>query len=148
MDGPYTEESAANPISVYGSSKWDGERAVLDAYADALVLRTTVVYGPDGGRKNNYLYSVMRYLRDGVPMRVPEDQVSTQSYNRDVARATVGLVERGRRASFMCAGWSCWGGWSLHAGLLRSLGWMRRCCMASIRGRWGRRRGGRWRRVF
>ena len=45
--GPYAEEDPANPLSQYGRSKWEGERAVLTEVGRALVVRTTVVYGPD-----------------------------------------------------------------------------------------------------
>jgi dTDP-4-dehydrorhamnose reductase len=92
-DGPYREESQANPLSVYGKSKREGELAVLASYSEALILRTTVVYGQDFGEKN-YVYSLMRTLRAGKRMRVPEDQISTPTYNRDLAAATIALVER------------------------------------------------------
>ncbi len=101
--GPYAEESPANPLNVYGASKLAGERAVLDACADALVLRTTVVYGPDAGEKN-YLYSVMRHLVQGASMRVPEDQVSTPTYNRDLILAASGLAEVGASGVFHVCG--------------------------------------------
>jgi dTDP-4-dehydrorhamnose reductase len=102
-DGPYAENDTANPLSVYGKSKWEGELAVLAACGHALVLRTTVVYGQDYGQKN-YVYSLMRLLSAGKTMRVPEDQISTPSYNRDLARATVGLVERRAKGIYHVCG--------------------------------------------
>jgi dTDP-4-dehydrorhamnose reductase len=102
-DGPYEENSPANPISVYGKSKWQGELAVLQACSDALILRTTVVYGPDSGEKN-FVYSLMRNLSAGKTMRVPEDQVSTPTYNRDLAAATLALVERNATGIFHVCG--------------------------------------------
>jgi len=109
IDGPYNEDSLTNPLSVYGRSKRDGEQAVLDAYLRALVIRTTVVYGPDrprfkGGKQNNYLYSVVRNLTHGTSMRVPIDQISTPSYNCDVARVTVDLVARGATGIYHVCG--------------------------------------------
>jgi dTDP-4-dehydrorhamnose reductase len=89
--GPYAEEARTNPLSVYGKSKLEGEWRVLEAHGEALVLRTTVVYGPDP-REMNYLYALMRNLAGGTKMRVPEDQVSTPTYNRDLIRAAMGLV--------------------------------------------------------
>lgn len=102
-DGPYQENSPANPLSVYGKSKWQGELAVLQAYSDALILRTTVVYGPDSGEKN-FVYSLMRNLSAGRTMRVPEDQVSTPTYNRDLAATTLALVERKATGIFHVCG--------------------------------------------
>ncbi len=92
--GPYPENAPTHALSVYGRSKLDGEVAVTKAHPAALVVRTTVVYGPDE-RGKNYVYSLMRNLAEGRRMRVPADQVSTPTYNRDLVRATVGLVELG-----------------------------------------------------
>jgi dTDP-4-dehydrorhamnose reductase len=92
--GPYTETAAPNPLSVYGKSKLEGEQRVLAAHPGALILRTTIVYGPDPGAKN-YVYSLLRALSAGKEMSVPEDQVSTPTYNRDLVRAALGLTAAG-----------------------------------------------------
>jgi len=101
--GPYAEDARTNPLSVYGRTKLEGERRVLDAHPEALVLRTTVVYGPDP-RQMNYLYTLMRNLSAGAKMRVPEDQVSTPTYNRDLIAAALGLVRAGATGVFHVAG--------------------------------------------
>ena len=92
VSGPYTESSAVNPICVYGETKMLGEKAILDAHPSPLILRTTVVYGEDPGAKN-FLYALRRNLTGGTSMRVPNDQVSTPTYNRDLAKASTLLVE-------------------------------------------------------
>jgi len=89
--GPYAEDAPVHPLSVYGSSKLAGEQRVLAAYPEALVLRTTWVYGADA-RQMNSLYSMMRSLAAGQSMQVPVDQVSTPTHNRDLVRVTLGLV--------------------------------------------------------
>jgi dTDP-4-dehydrorhamnose reductase len=101
--GPYAEEAGTNPLSVYGRSKLEGEQLVLEAHAEALVLRTTVVYGPDP-RQMNYLYALMRNLMAGTRMRVPEDQISTPTYNRDLIAAAFGLVKAGESGVWHVAG--------------------------------------------
>ena len=101
--GPYAEDAAVRPLSVYGRSKLAGEAAVLAACAGALVLRTTVVYGPDA-RQKNYLYSLMRNLATGTRMRVPEDQVSTPTYNLDLIAAAMELVACGATGVFHVCG--------------------------------------------
>jgi dTDP-4-dehydrorhamnose reductase len=90
--GPYGEDAATNPLSVYGATKLEGEQRVLQAHAEALVLRTTWVYGADA-RQMNSLYSMMRSLIVGKAMQVPADQISTPTYNRDLVGAALGLVE-------------------------------------------------------
>ena len=62
-----------------------------------------MVYGPDPQEKN-FLAQMQRNLRAGKPMRVPQDQVSTPTYNRDLIRALVGLVEAGASGVFHVCG--------------------------------------------
>jgi dTDP-4-dehydrorhamnose reductase len=101
--GPYAETAPTNPLSVYGRTKLEGEQRVLQAYPEALVLRTTWVYGADP-RQKNFLYSMMRSLKARQPMKVPQDQVSTPTYNRDLVRAALGLVEARAAGVFHVAG--------------------------------------------
>lgn len=104
--GPYAEDDVAHAVSVYGESKLEGERAVGEADPDALILRTTVVYGPEQQGKN-FCYQLAQRLGAGERMRVPGDQVSTPTYNRDLAAATLALVARGERGVFHVAGPDC-----------------------------------------
>jgi dTDP-4-dehydrorhamnose reductase len=101
--GPYTEDATADPINVYGKSKWQGELSVISAHARALIIRTTVVYGPDPGEKN-FLYQLRRALLVNRPMRVAEDQLSTPTYNLDLALNTVALVRAGASGVFHICG--------------------------------------------
>jgi dTDP-4-dehydrorhamnose reductase len=92
IDGPYAETDPTNPLSVYGRSKLEGEQRILDTHPNPLILRTTVVYGPDRQRKN-FLYTLKRLLASGQTMRVPIDQISTPTCNEDLAQAAVELVD-------------------------------------------------------
>jgi len=90
--GPYGEDDKVSPLNVYGSSKLAGEEAVLKADPTAIVIRTNVVFGPEGAGKN-FIYQLCRKLQAGETMNVPCDQVNTPTYNRDLAAATKLLVE-------------------------------------------------------
>ena len=102
-NGPYAEDEPGDPIDAYGMSKWLGERAVQDAHPAALVIRTTTVYGPDPNGKN-FLYSLRKGLAGTKPFRVPADQISTPTYNLDLAAAVVALAESGAHGVFHIAG--------------------------------------------
>lgn len=102
-DGPYDEVSSTNPLSVYGRSKLCGEQSILDVHPNPLIIRTTVVFGHDPSRKN-FLYALRGRLSTGQPMRVPADQVSTPTYNRDLAVATIELVNSGQSGIFNVCG--------------------------------------------
>jgi len=101
--GPYDEDSPTHPLSVYGKTKLEGEERVLAAYPEALVLRTNVVYGADP-REKNFLYSLMRSLSAGSKLRVPMDQVSTPTYNRDLIAVTEALMAAGASGIFHAGG--------------------------------------------
>ena len=103
VDGPYSEESTPFPISVYGLSKFLAEREILGLHPRALIVRTTVVYGSDP-REKNFLYSLNRQLSSGKTMRVPIDQISTPTYNLDLASATIDLVRTGATGIFHVCG--------------------------------------------
>jgi len=102
-DGPYGEDDPVAPLSVYGRSKLDGERAVMAANARALVVRTTVVYGPEPQGKN-FIYQLRRRAAAGEPLKVPADQRSSPTFNVDLAAATIDLVERAARGVVHVAG--------------------------------------------
>jgi dTDP-4-dehydrorhamnose reductase len=101
--GPYAEDAPTHPLSVYGRSKLAGERAILAAHPSALILRTNVVFGPDRQRKN-FLYTLHRLLSAGTTMRVPTDQLSTPTYNEDLAAATLALANAGHTGLFNISG--------------------------------------------
>ncbi len=92
--GPYLESAQPNPLNVYGRSKLQGERATLRLHPEALILRTSWVYGTDAAGKN-FLGTLLRQLAAGQRIRVPSDQISTPTYNRDLAKATLQLIAAG-----------------------------------------------------
>jgi dTDP-4-dehydrorhamnose reductase len=102
-DGPYLEEDRPDPLSVYGQSKLEAEAAVQAADPAALILRTTVVYGPEAQGKN-FAYQLVAKLCRGERMPVPKDQISSPTYNRDLAAASVALVAAQEGGVFHVAG--------------------------------------------
>jgi dTDP-4-dehydrorhamnose reductase len=103
VGGPFVEEHAPRPLGVYGRSKAEGERAVLGALDRALVVRTSVVYGPERQEKN-FVYQLIRACRGGAGFRPAVDQRASPSYNEDVATATVECCEREERGIWHLAG--------------------------------------------
>ena len=94
---PYREDAPTAPRSVYGRTKLEGERAVLAASRDHLVVRTSWVFG--AGR--NFLVAILNQAvarRDGEasgPLRVVADQQGRPTYAVDLASAILAMVEAG-----------------------------------------------------
>jgi dTDP-4-dehydrorhamnose reductase len=91
--GPYTEQAAPHPLSEYGRSKLAAEKSLMAVTDRLIIVRTTVVYGPELQRKN-FVYQLVAKLRRGEIMVVPNDQISTPTYNLDLACASVECAEQ------------------------------------------------------
>jgi len=90
-DEPYVEADEPAPLSVYGASKLEGERLILEAGAHVLVVRTAAVFGGARG----FPARILELAREGAPLRVVSDQRVNPTYARDLAAAAVELAEQG-----------------------------------------------------
>ena len=88
---PYVESDAPNPLSVYGRTKLDGERAVAAAGGAHLVLRTSWVYGTRG---RTFLSRMVRGTDLPSEIRAVRDQFSVPTWVRALAAATTTLAAR------------------------------------------------------
>jgi dTDP-4-dehydrorhamnose reductase len=88
--GAYAEDDETGPLSVYGRSKLEAERAVL-ARAGNLVVRTSWVYGE--GR--NFIRSILAAERAGKELRVVADQRGRPTWAGDLAAALAHLTAAG-----------------------------------------------------
>lgn len=93
---PYAEDALPNPISVYGASKLAGEYLVRNFLTKHIIIRTTGLYGVAGasGKGGNFVETMLRLARSGVPVRVVADQVMTPTSSADLAEAVAELVRR------------------------------------------------------
>lgn len=82
--GMYTETDPANPVSRYGLSKLDGERAVLAEDARHTIVRTAWLYGMHG---RNFLKSVLRAALQspGRALKVVNDQHGSPTWSYRLA---------------------------------------------------------------
>jgi dTDP-4-dehydrorhamnose reductase len=89
--GPYPEDAATGPLSVYGRTKNAGEQSVLAASAHSRVVRTSWLFGPNG---RSFPRTIIRLAKEGRPLRVVSDQWGTPTYTADLATALVTMIER------------------------------------------------------
>ena len=102
---PYTELDRADPLSVYGRSKYEGELEVLSAHPSACVLRTAWLYGQYG---NNFVKAILKAADRGDPLKVVADQVGSPTWTRHLAQAIAELIRTPARGLFHVAnGGSC-----------------------------------------
>jgi dTDP-4-dehydrorhamnose reductase len=79
---PYTEDDEARPISVYGASKLEGERRVLQTDAKHVVARVSWVFGPD---RPSFIDALIRRARNEERVDAIGDKWAAPSYTIDLA---------------------------------------------------------------
>jgi len=85
----YVEEDLVSPASAYGASKLAGERAVVAAAANHVILRTAWVYAPYG---KNFVRTMLALAQSRDEVRVVADQRGCPTYAPDIAVAIIGVA--------------------------------------------------------
>lgn len=89
---PYRPDALTNPLSIYGLTKRDGERAVLEALPEhSVIVRTAWVYAAFG---SNFMRTMLRVMKERGAVRVVSDQVGTPTAARPLAEMLWRIVER------------------------------------------------------
>jgi dTDP-4-dehydrorhamnose reductase len=89
---PYAEDAPTAPLSVYGASKLEGERAVATSECASLVLRTSWVYALRG---HNFLLTIRRLAAERDELTVVADQFGVPNWAHALAAATARIVGGG-----------------------------------------------------
>jgi dTDP-4-dehydrorhamnose reductase len=99
-NSPYVETDPPNPLNHYGAGKLAGEQAVLAASPKHVVMRTSWVFGSHPTQTKSYVHSVLRAARAGNNLKATTDQASVPTFSEDLARWTLGLIEKGGNGLF------------------------------------------------
>jgi dTDP-4-dehydrorhamnose reductase len=86
---PYRESDPTGPLGVYGASKLAGEQALLESGANALIFRTSWVYGATG---KNFLRTILKLAREREELRIVADQHGAPTWSRDLARMAAHVI--------------------------------------------------------
>ncbi len=86
---PYNEERVPNPISVYGYTKLQGERVLMESGCDGIIIRTSWLYSNFG---KNFFKTIDRIARNQNEISIVFDQVGTPTYAGDLAEAILYII--------------------------------------------------------
>ena len=92
---PYVETDRTAPLNVYGVSKAEAETLVLDAYPQALIVRTSAFFGP--WDEHNFVFHALRSLTADGQFIATDDAVISPTYVPDLVTACLDLLIDGER---------------------------------------------------
>ena len=95
----YREDDPPGPLSVYGKTKLEGERAVRDATNNHIIVRTAWLYGLNG---HNFLRTMLRLARSdpAKQVKVVNDQYGAPTWTYRLALQIAKLIDAGAQGTY------------------------------------------------
>ncbi|MFV0563963.1 dTDP-4-dehydrorhamnose reductase [Malaciobacter mytili] len=89
---PYIEEYQTNPQGVYGKTKLEGEKELININPiNSIIIRTSWVYSCYG---NNFVKTMLRLGKEKEVLGVVFDQVGTPTYANDLAKMILYIIPK------------------------------------------------------
>ena len=98
---PYREDAVLAPLGVYGATKFQGEKAVMESGARWIIVRTGWLYSPYG---RNFVKTMLELTASRPELKVVFDQVGTPTYALDLAGFLLKVLEKPVSGIFHYAG--------------------------------------------
>jgi dTDP-4-dehydrorhamnose reductase len=86
---PYVETDQANPQSIYGKTKWEGEEAFRQ-HKNHIILRTSWVFSSHG---QNFLKTILKLIQEKSSLNIVSDQKGTPTSADAIAEVTYKIVK-------------------------------------------------------
>ena len=87
----YTENDKTNPLNVYGNTKLDGEKTILQNMpTDSIIIRTSWVYSEYG---NNFVKNILKLAKENSEINMISDQIGSPTYAVDLANCILEIID-------------------------------------------------------
>ena len=86
----YTEDAPTAPLNVYGRTKADAERAIVESGCRHIILRTSWLYGVEG---DNFVKRIIEKSAENPVLKVISDQIGTPTFVEDLAGLIFLIIE-------------------------------------------------------
>lgn len=93
----YGETDKPNPLSVYGKSKLEGERAIQEIADNYAILRTAWVFGP---YRRNFVTAILERGKKDRKVSVVIDQHGSPTYTADLSQAVWNVISQDVRGLY------------------------------------------------
>lgn len=91
QEQPYTEEDLPNPQTVYGKTKWEGEKIIESILEKYYIIRTSWVYSRFG---HNFMKTMLKLAENRKEISVIADQKGTPTHAIDLAGVILDMIVR------------------------------------------------------
>jgi dTDP-4-dehydrorhamnose reductase len=89
--GLYNESDMPDPVSIYGKSKAEGEKAVLENPENCLIIRTSWIYSTT---HNTFVNKIIEKSKTNAQLKVVDDETGSPTYAPDLAEALIQICGR------------------------------------------------------
>lgn len=89
------ENHPTEPISVYGLTKLEGEKAVSDSLTEHYIIRTAWLYSEFA---NNFMKTMIKLGTDRDSLGIITDQIGSPTYGVDLAGALLDIIASDKKA--------------------------------------------------
>lgn len=93
-DDPYLPADIPHPIGNYGMSKYLAELLIWREYSDAIIIRTSVLYGGDMWVRKHLIWALYRKIKKGEAFTVVNNQLMIPTFSSDLVQATKEVLEK------------------------------------------------------
>lgn len=115
---PYKETDKPNPLNVYGKTKLQGEKAVMDVSSrwqrhrgstthdesgsghNNLIIRTGWLFGGGAGVDKKFVFSTFQKIRSGLEVKATSDRFGSPTYIPDLLKTVEKLIQKNARGVF------------------------------------------------
>lgn len=101
----YKEEDERAPLSEYGRSKEAGERFLMEHYPEALLIRTSWLFGKEG---NDFVKTMIKLMDEKESLDVVSDQRGRPTYADDLAEAALSILDESGTYHYANEGETTW----------------------------------------
>lgn len=98
-DDFFVESDCQNPVNIYGQTKAEGEKKILELEKSGLkyyLIRTSKLFGPAGGSafsKTSFFDMILKLAQNGSDLKAVNEENSCFTYTPDLAAATLELIK-------------------------------------------------------
>lgn len=89
-NNPYKENDRANPLSIYGLSKYAGEKEIKKITKKYYIVRSAWLYGPNG---KNFVTTILSLADKLDELKIVSDQKGCPTYTFDLAKSLFRLIK-------------------------------------------------------